>query len=221
MVDFDPLAAVTPEPWPLACSRLQQLHSHTKKNTTKLSVLNLCEQNILLCESTRQRGRHNIHVREHRRVGESPTWLWRVQTITEQSGRAFTFTSSKERQHTVSNNCCNPEIVRGGAESWLTKHLSLLVLTPSLNTHQPLVLEALHAHTISAGRSTRVGQSWRSEGAPDKILLCICQAVSTSLSSLPNKNCEVELSLNRGHDTRGAAQNLQIPLKNRVTGGEQ
>lgn len=93
------------------------------------------------------------------------------------------------------------------------KHLSLLVLTPSLHTHQPLLLEALHAHTISAGCSTRVGQSWRSEGAPDKTLLCICQGVSTSLPSLPYKNCEVQLSLNRGHDTRGAAWNLQIPLK--------
>lgn len=54
-----------------------------------------------LCESTRQRGRHNIYVTEHRRVGESLTWLWRVQATTEQSGRAFTFTSSKGCQHSV------------------------------------------------------------------------------------------------------------------------
>lgn len=68
----------------------------------------------------------------------------------------------------------------------LTKHLSLLVLTPSLNTHKFLLLVALkHTLTISLGCSTRVGQSVGSEGTRNKTLLCICHAVPTALPSQP------------------------------------
>lgn len=90
----------------------------------------------------------------------------------------------------MSNNCCNPGDVKEEGQKadcarLLTKHLSLLVLTPSLNTHQLLLLVAFHTHTVSLGHYTRVGQSVRSEGTRNKTLLCICQAVPTALPSQP------------------------------------
>lgn len=94
--------------------------------------------------------------------------------------------------------------------------MSLLVLTPSLNTHQLLLLVAFHTHTISPGHSTRVGQSVRSEETRNKTLLCICQAVPAALPSRPFSG-HIRIGggalLERGHCTRGAASSLQILQK--------
>lgn len=87
----------------------------------------------------------------------------RAQTTTELHSRwAFSILSSKKCQAAVSNNCCNPgDDKRRGRKP---KHLSHLVLTPSLNTHQFLLLVAFpfmractHTHTLYMCRSvTRI-----------------------------------------------------------------
>lgn len=78
----------------------------------------------------------------------------RAQTTTELHSRwAFSILSSKKCQAAVSNNCCNPgDDKRRGRKP---KHLSHLVLTPSLNTHQFLLLVAFpfmractHTHSL-------------------------------------------------------------------------
>lgn len=77
-------------------------------------------------------------------------WRWVInltvksQTTTPLHSRwVFSFPSSKKCQSRVSNNCCSPGDVKEEGQKadcarWHTKHLSLLVVTPSLNTHQLL-----------------------------------------------------------------------------------
>lgn len=121
-------------------------------------------------------------------------WRWVInltvkgQTTTALHSRcAFSFPPSKRCRARVSNSCKQPW--RWQEEGQIadrarlhTKHLSLLVMTPSLNTHKLLLLVGFHTHTL--GYSTRVGHSVRSEGTRNKTLLCICQAVPTA-SPLP------------------------------------
>lgn len=82
-------------------------HSHAK-NTTGLSVLNLCEQNTVLYESTRARERQNIHVTAHH-GGESSTWLWRARQPQLYIQEDEPFHSPHQRNAgPVSNNCGDP-----------------------------------------------------------------------------------------------------------------
>lgn len=148
------------------------------------------------------------------------------QTTTAPHSRwAFSFPSSKKCRGRVSNNCCNPgDGKRRGriadCARLLAKHLSLLVLTPSLNTPQLLFPVAFHTHKISLGYYACVGQSVRSEGTRNKTLLCICQAVPTALPSQPFSG-HIRIGggalLKRGHGTRGAASSFEIP---QIFGGQ-
>lgn len=116
------LTAMTPEPWPLTSRQLQWLYSLSRKNTTKLSVLNLCEQNTVLYESTRARGRQNMHVTEHH-GGESSTWLWNARQPQQYiQDEAFHSPHQRNARAECQTTAATLEMVRGGAESCKVTH---------------------------------------------------------------------------------------------------
>ncbi len=144
---------MTPEPRPLTSRQLQWLYSLSRQKK-KYHPTNLCEQNTALYESTRARGRQNIHVTEHHwGVSHQPD-------CEEPDNHSSAFKTSpfipfiKEMPGQRVKQLLQPWRWQeeGQKADWarlLTKHLSLLVLTPSLNTHQLLLLVAFHTHNLS------------------------------------------------------------------------
>lgn len=102
-----PLTTMTPEPWPLTSRQLQWLYSLSCTTTTKLFVLNLCEQNTMLWVNKGKRKTQHPHNKEPQRCLITLTLKEEKTTTLHDFRRMFSFPSSKKCQGSVSNNCCN------------------------------------------------------------------------------------------------------------------
>lgn len=178
---------MSPKTWPLTPRQLQRFYSISHKNNTSYPFSISVNKILFIHESTRAGERKNIHVMEHCGA-ESSTWLQRARQPQHYiQDKPFHSPHQRNAKAECQTTATTLEMVEGchkvDCVRLLTKHLSLLVLALSFNTHQLLLLVFFHAHAISLGPSACVGQSVRSEGTWNKTLLCICQAVPALLPS--------------------------------------
>lgn len=180
----------------------------------------------MLHESKGARGRQNIHVTETH-VGESSTWL-RKGRQPQCCVQDKPFNSPHQRNARV---LCQTTAVTPGDCKRRSREPTVqgysLNICPFWSWHLHLTLISFcywwpythtHTHKISLGHSTRVGQSVGSEGTRNKTLLCICQAVPSTLPSQPfsgHLSTRGGALLEQWNWTGGAASSLQhTPPKN-------
>lgn len=207
-----PLAAVTPEPWPLACRRLQQL-SHKEYHQAIFSKSMLAKYPFMRVNKTERKTQHPCN--------RAPPRRW-VTHLREQSGRAFTFTSSKKRQHTVSNNCCNPEIVRGGGRK-LTHETFVPFGPDAFTSHSSASLTGSLACTHNLCRSLytcRSVQKIRGDSRQNPVVHLSGGLHLPPLPAVQELWGGAQLEQRARHQ-RSCLKPPNSPEKNRVTGGEQ